>query len=651
MSIEEKYIAASSASAPPDVSEEAQRAAWYRGVLSPLWLCLLIALALRAWLIVHTHGMIDGDEALVGIQAERILQGNFPIYFYGIPYFGSLEAYLAAPLIAIIGPSPWALRIEATLVSLLLVALTWRFASLLADAARLPAFAKTSFAFIAGLAAAIPPLYDGIVELRAWGGYIETYVLMLLLLISAFQVTRRWRADASRREMLLRWAGIGLLVGVGMWVYPLIITAIFTAALWIGIDLAHAFLLTWRASSSHAGRFSAALSRALKPLRYLWAAFPAALLGASPVIGWGATHDWQNIRYLQQLGGSWSLQRVHIVHRVINQYLGCVAPRVISGSQPVESKLSQALHAPLLSFNLGVIFLAATVVLLSVAWNGLHRAGQAHAPTMRHLAGLPVLFAASAAAIYCLSSASAYSLISCGLDLTGRYATPLMLAYPFLLAALLTGFLLFVHDRRGRSAARVSTTTRDRADEEASARSRSGAAPSTILAMIAIFALLFAYLGTQTWTYVVSDPNLDFQSPYCSITPADYAPIITYMQQHDIRYAWATNLLGHQITFETSSQILVVDPLETTRPPLAINRIPSYTDAVFHADRPSLLVFVQHNDPRPLLLRLLDADHVTYTTARFPSEPGIDVLVVTPLNQTVYPHTAPYLKAFSCFTT
>ena len=58
--------------------------------------------------------MIDGDEALVGMQAERILQGHFPVYFYGIPYFGSLEAYLASILFAIFGPSPWALRAEAT---------------------------------------------------------------------------------------------------------------------------------------------------------------------------------------------------------------------------------------------------------------------------------------------------------------------------------------------------------------------------------------------------------------------------------------------------------------------------------------------------------------------------------------------------------
>src|SRR5579883_3406965 len=70
----------------------------FRWLLSPLWLCLLLALVIRVVLIVRTHGTLDGDEALFGIQAQHILQGERPIYFYGIPYFGSLEAYVAALL-------------------------------------------------------------------------------------------------------------------------------------------------------------------------------------------------------------------------------------------------------------------------------------------------------------------------------------------------------------------------------------------------------------------------------------------------------------------------------------------------------------------------------------------------------------------------
>src|SRR5215472_15560053 len=181
----------------------------YGGVT--LWVCLLVAIAIRVWLVIHTHGVIDGDEALVGIQAEHILRGELPVYFSGQPYLGSLETYCIALLFAIFGPSVWVLRAEPILMSLILVWLTWRLASVLAEVAQLPPYARRYFVTIAALLAALPPLYDGIAEMRTWGGLIETLILMLLLLLSALQLTRRWRAGAPKRELALRCAGIGFI--------------------------------------------------------------------------------------------------------------------------------------------------------------------------------------------------------------------------------------------------------------------------------------------------------------------------------------------------------------------------------------------------------------------------------------------------------
>src|SRR5579871_3261665 len=89
------------------------------------------------------------------------------------------------------------------------------------------------FKTLAALFAAIPPLYDTVLELRTLGGYIETFVLMLLLLISAYQLTRRWHAGASKPELALRWAGIGFIVGFGFWIDPLIASAVAASAIWI----------------------------------------------------------------------------------------------------------------------------------------------------------------------------------------------------------------------------------------------------------------------------------------------------------------------------------------------------------------------------------------------------------------------------------
>ncbi|MGZ3638771.1 MAG: hypothetical protein ACXVCX_13145, partial [Ktedonobacterales bacterium] len=156
-------------------------AAWAaRHPRAPLALAIALTLLVRVALVIRTHAMIDGDEALLGIQAERILHGQYPTYFYLQPYMGSLEAYLAAALFAVFGPSSWALRAVPILLSPLLVYLTWRLAYAL-----LPRDARTTplLAGLAALLAAVPPLYDTVAELRSWGGQIEVYIITLALLL------------------------------------------------------------------------------------------------------------------------------------------------------------------------------------------------------------------------------------------------------------------------------------------------------------------------------------------------------------------------------------------------------------------------------------------------------------------------------------
>src|SRR5256714_2405674 len=233
MSIEEKSVEALAVTSSPIQAPRQHQKRWYSVLRSPLWLCLLAALLIRVWLVYHTHGVIDGDEAIVGIQAEHILRGEHPYYYYGQPYMGSLEAYLMAILFAIAGPSVWMLRAEPILLPLGVVWLTWKLAGILADAAQLPPFSRQMFKTIAALFAAISPLYDTVLELRTLGGYIETFVLMLCLLIAAYQLTRRWQAGAANKELALRWAGIGFIVGLGYWVNPLIIISVMSAAIWI----------------------------------------------------------------------------------------------------------------------------------------------------------------------------------------------------------------------------------------------------------------------------------------------------------------------------------------------------------------------------------------------------------------------------------
>ena len=635
---------------------------WYHVFYSPLWFCLLVALLLRVWLTVRTNGAIDGDEALVGIQAERILHGVFPVYFYGIPYFGSLEAYLVAILFAIFGPSVWVLRMEPLILSLILVWLIWRFAGALAEQAHLSSALKSAFMTIAALIAAVPPLYDGVIEMRTWGGWIEIFVLMLLLLLSTLRLTQRWQQGASMRKLAVRWAGIGFIVGLGMWVYPLITSTIIVAILWILGSRTLAEVRRWRGIVPEKPCVST-----VKGLLLVVATIPTALIGFTPALLWGAANQWQNISFIVHLGsnGGSLAQRFQIIQQVWQLYHTCVAPRIIGGGLPSESALLVRLHKPLVyAGTLGILAVAA-MVLLSLFWH------HSLLVRIRQLALLPLLFAACSAIIFCLSSASTSGLMSCNADFAGRYATPLLLTLPFIFAAVCIAIIIFITTvgtdlSRPRPASRESTVGTDlsrppyplemhdselsdtvgKAEADAINRSLQGRFAQVV--QVAVLVLVLLYVGMQTFTYGLADPGTTFQSPYCSIGPANNDPIITYMQQQHIHYAWATNFLAYPIVFKTDSRIIAADPLPIIHPKIAINRIPAYTTMVMQADRPSLLVFVRHGDVHPSLLRTLAAKGVTYRYALFPSEPGVDVLIVTPLNKTVSPASSKAFDIFYC---
>jgi hypothetical protein len=78
-----------------------------------------VALLLGAAGVLYRLGLLlsdvpptNSDEATMGLAALHIAEGrDFPVFFYGQHYMGTLEAYLAAPLFWAFGPSTLALRV------------------------------------------------------------------------------------------------------------------------------------------------------------------------------------------------------------------------------------------------------------------------------------------------------------------------------------------------------------------------------------------------------------------------------------------------------------------------------------------------------------------------------------------------------------
>lgn len=173
---------------------------------------LSAALLLKVTLLLADVVVFDSDEAVVGLMAVHILQGERPAFFYGQAYMGSLDAWLIAGVFALFGPSVWAIRVLQMALFLGHVALTfylaWRWSG---DAAT---------ALASALLMALPPPTLTLYTTISLGGYVEILVLGDLMLVVG------WKLASERKVGLWWWALFGMLAGLGFWTLGLAVVYI-----------------------------------------------------------------------------------------------------------------------------------------------------------------------------------------------------------------------------------------------------------------------------------------------------------------------------------------------------------------------------------------------------------------------------------------
>ncbi len=173
----------------------------------PALLALLLGALGVGYRIVLLAGhapLSNSDEATMGLAALHIAQGaDWPVWFYGQHYMGALEAYAAAPLVWIAGPTVVALRVVTLACYAVFLWCAYRLTRLLYS----PWLAVLTVGLLA-LGA------DRVVrdQLIAGGGYPEVLPLgagaVLLALLLGL--------DRLRRP-LVGFAGFGLLLGLAFW--------------------------------------------------------------------------------------------------------------------------------------------------------------------------------------------------------------------------------------------------------------------------------------------------------------------------------------------------------------------------------------------------------------------------------------------------
>ena len=143
---------------------------------------LIAVLSLSALLIVARSAVFlayetffDSDQAIVGLMAKHLAEGRaFPLFFYGQSYMLAVEAWAAAPVVFVFGPTVAALRSVLVLFNLAAAALM--IIALVKGAGLRP-----WHALIASLFFVFAPPFTSARLLEAMGGNIEPFVYLPLL--------------------------------------------------------------------------------------------------------------------------------------------------------------------------------------------------------------------------------------------------------------------------------------------------------------------------------------------------------------------------------------------------------------------------------------------------------------------------------------
>ncbi len=177
---------------------------------------VLVAAGLRLGLAGSGVVPFNSDEAVVGLMARHILQGERPVFFYGQAYLGSLDAGLVAGAFALFGESAAAIR----LVQVALFAGTVASTYLLG----LRIYRSRWIAGAAALLLAVPPVLFTLYSTASLGGYGEVLLLgNLCLLLALFLLPQASAARGAAGWRVVGWFGLGLLGGLGFWSFPLIL--------------------------------------------------------------------------------------------------------------------------------------------------------------------------------------------------------------------------------------------------------------------------------------------------------------------------------------------------------------------------------------------------------------------------------------------
>lgn len=236
----------------------------HRWELALAVVALVAGLALRWWILRSVLGGPDFDEATVGIQARRFGDGDLNAFFLNQGYGGTLETALVAGVFEVFGSGTIALKVMPMVLALLAAVITRQLAIEL----QLSRTAR----WCAPLLVWCGPAYAVLFSTKERGFYGVALVLAAAAPTLAVRLAKR----PSLVDSLL----LGLCVGLGLWTTPLTMAIALPAVAWL-------------------------VAVRSQVVGELWAAVPAAALGALPWLWWNVTNGWGSLDGVATFGTTW----------------------------------------------------------------------------------------------------------------------------------------------------------------------------------------------------------------------------------------------------------------------------------------------------------------------------------------------------------
>ena len=205
------------------------------------------------------------DEALTGLMSLDILRGIPQVFYWGQPYLGAVDAYLAAGAFYLFGPSTLALRWGTAWLSVFCVWAAWRIGRRIAG---------EEWGIVAGLQFAVPPIFLTYMQLSSHAEGVTITLAMVTMAIAIHLM------DPRPGRETWAWALLGLVGGLTWWAGQMATMLLVAAAL--GLLVSRPGVLRGPGPYLALGMFGA---------------------GSLPFWWWNLRHEWATFHHLMSWGG------------------------------------------------------------------------------------------------------------------------------------------------------------------------------------------------------------------------------------------------------------------------------------------------------------------------------------------------------------